>query len=769
MTKQYHRNRARTGVGLAFLGAASAFSLAPMGTATAQEGDADEIVVTANRSGEQSLQDIPMAVSAIDPQDMSRRGVESLRDIVRVVPSIHVTEQGPGQTKIDIRGLSTGTFSFTETSDRPLVAIYLDDAPISIQGANPEIRVFDLERIEVLRGPQGTLYGSGSMAGTIRYITRKPDANRMWGNVEAVASTTEEAGDLGYSLRGSVNAPLDENLALLVSAYWGEDAGFIDNIGTGEVDANSAQTMQARLAARWNVTPNLMIDASALFSNLETQGRPAAFTGLGEYTYESLTEEGWSDDFRLYNLTGDYDFGDVRLVSSTSFIDRAYELDISGSAFEYLNDALFRFVLGYAGPRLPGPGNIDQEVQTFTQEVRLLSAGEGPLSWSLGAFYENTSRDFEQLNPVPGLDALVTGFASTDYFAPATDTIYFGTQAIEERQWAIFGEATYAFTPRLRGTIGLRYFDFEQTFDLRFTGLVGAFLPNFPTPTGAQPLVQSGNPTESGVNPRFVLSYDVSDDVMIFAEASRGFRYGAVNEPVPDGYCGADLAAIGIAQAPTSFGPDSLWNYSVGQRGVYADGRVTFNTTAFHIVWSDVQARNNLPCGYYFRENEGEVTSTGVEIESRFRLTDSLTVGFNASFTEAQASQDIPGGPSSFIALEGDAAPFFPRWIAALTSEYSVPVGAAAMTFTADLFYRDETPTRFRSDNPTYRVIPEQTILNASAIYDAGDWEIGVFGTNLTNDEALSLIEVSGGFGAPGDTWYYGRPRTIGVRTRLSF
>ncbi|MEM7282403.1 MAG: TonB-dependent receptor plug domain-containing protein, partial [Pseudomonadota bacterium] len=191
----------------------------------------DEIVVTASRRGAVSLQDLPISVSAIAADSISQQGVDGIVDIIKSVPSINVIQLGPGQTQFTIRGVASGAFAPTETGDRPLVAVYFDDVPISIQGYNPDLKVYDLERVEVLRGPQGTLFGAGSMAGTVRYITKKPSVDAFDGSVEAVLSTTAEAGDPNWNIRGSINAPISDNVAFLGAVYHGDDAGFIDNTG----------------------------------------------------------------------------------------------------------------------------------------------------------------------------------------------------------------------------------------------------------------------------------------------------------------------------------------------------------------------------------------------------------------------------------------------------------------------------------------------------------------------------------------------------------
>jgi len=720
-----------------------------------------DIVVTATRNRAQSLQTVPMAVSAISAESLDSKGIGSIADIVKSVPSVNIVERGPGQSQVTIRGIASGAFSITETGDRPLVSVYLDDVPISIQGANPDLKVFDLERVEVLRGPQGTLYGSGSMAGTIRYITIKPSTKGFSGSAEGVLSGTSHAGDPNWNARASFNVPLGPDTAVLLTGYTGRDAGFIDNVGTGQKDANSNRTTQARGALRWTGVDNLTVDASLLYSRLTTNGLSVAYSGYPQYTYDSLAKEFYRDRMLVGNLTAELDLGGARLSSSSSYIDRKYSSQTSGFNYEYILDFLF------GGVRTAAPSLVNQKIQTFTQEVRLVSDSDSAFSWSVGGFYEHTKRSYDQNIPMAGLDAAIGLNSVTSFGTPFPNDLFFGTQNIKERQFALFGEANYKFTPELDFTAGVRYFNFRQTFDLAFTGAAGSAFDANPTgnPTYL-PLTQTGKPKANGFNPRFVLSYKPDHDAMIFAEASRGFRYGSVNEPVASAFCSG-------LTAPTTVGADNLWNYAVGLKSQFADRKVTFNVTGFFIDWRDVQSRVDLSCGYYYRLNQGHIQSKGLELETAFRPLRNLTITFNGSYTDAKSKSDVISPDGQAVALDGDRAPLFPRWIGALSSQYVIPAGEGNVTLSTDLQYRSNFYNRFRPDNVNYRETPDQTLVNASITYDIGAWQFGIFGTNLTNSPAYAFVDAPrdrpGTLTAPNEARFYGKPRTIGARARVKF
>lgn len=281
-----------------------------------------EIVVSATRVGEESMQKIPMAISVISPAALDAKGLSGISDFVGELPSVNMQSVSPGENVIDMRGLVTSALDPTNAQIRSLVALYLDDSSIGMEGFNPDLHVYDLERVEVIRGPQGTLYGAGSMAGTIRLITKKPDPTAFLGDADLSVSETQHGGT-NTSIRGMVNLPLiDDKLAARLVLYRSDDSGYIDNVELGERDANPAYATQGRLAVRWLPSDTFTLDVSALFARLNAQGRNTVYPQLGAYTYESLTPEQLSDYFKLYNVTADWNLSFAHLISSSSYTQR---------------------------------------------------------------------------------------------------------------------------------------------------------------------------------------------------------------------------------------------------------------------------------------------------------------------------------------------------------------------------------------------------------------------------------------------------------------
>lgn len=708
--------------------------------------DLEEVVVTANRVSAQSLQEIPMAVSSLSADDLSSKGLLTMQDFLRSVPGVALDSNQPGLNRILMRGMVATGFDYTAIQDRSLVAVYLDDIPITLNTSNPDLRVADLERVEVIRGPQGTLYGAGSMAGTVRYVTKKPDAQQFHGLAEAQTSTTE-GGGVNWNVRGSANLPLvADRMALRLGVFQEDEDGYIDNIGTGQRDANATRSTQGSAALRWLPNDALTVDATVVYQDLDNDGANIVYRQLGN-RYTSTRPVEFHDELKIYNLTLTYDAGPARLVSSTSYLDRDFQFVTS---FDF-------FIADLLGEALPSPSVQMNSVDNFTQEIRAIFGEGRRLRGQVGAYYGRDQRHYTQHTFAFGMDDLL-GIDSRDLFALDRDEIYFGRIPTEDKQRALFGEGTFDVTDRLAVTAGLRYFQFEGPAKFAQGGLAG---------TDAEGLPIDGEATEKadGLNPKLNLSYRLSDDFMVFAEAARGFRYGGVNYPVPESFCAADLAADGLTGAPLTFGPDRVWSYSLGEKWTSGDRRALVNATAFYIKWSDAQTLHVLPCGYSFFENVAELTSKGVELETQFRLTPALVFAVNAAYTDATTDTAI----ATIEAAAGDRVPFFPEWTATAAAEYSWAARSGDITFSAEYSYRGAMGTDFNPALPAYRSVPSTSVVNAAVNFIAGPWQFGIFGTNLTNREQISQVDNADAVAEPGDALYVGRPRTIGLRLQREF
>jgi len=726
-------------------------------------GQLAEVVVTSNRLGEQDLQKTPITVTSLDTNTLDRTNLNSLADITRDVPGINVTDFGGGQNVIIIRGVTTdGLPVNTDNETQPTVSVYLDDTPISLAGATPDLRVFDLERVEVVRGPQGTLYGAGAMAGNIRYITRKPNPNAFDALLEASGDNTKY-GTTGWSVRGSLNTPLIANqLALRVGVYQGEDPGWIDNVLTGQTNVNSQRNTQVRAALRLTNTGGWTVDASYLYGKVRRDENNNVYSGLGVDQYAGVVPGQYEDKFQILNLTAEYKAASFDFISSTSYDDRTIDSTTDQSFF---GEGISSFFTSPPVPAvdIPTANVLRNGIHDFAQELRIASTAWKKWKGQAGIFYEHQGRDQWQNFPSKGFDALWGG-NSLDVGAFTTDTFFSGQTDAITRQTAVFGELTYSPNELFDLTMGARYFDWHQSFDLYFAGLFGI------NPATGAPLTVNGSSKETGTNPRINAVLHVTPDFMVFAEAAKGFRYGGINQPVPLGpppACSDYLAPL--TSAPLTFGPDHLWSYSLGEKATLFDRRMTLNATVFELRWSDVQTRKNLPeCGYYYIQNKGDVRSDGVEFEGQWQVTPTLAFGVTGAYVDARADGPI----ANLNAPDGARAPYFPKVTASLQATYhrAFPIGNFLLT--ADFNHRGDVTTDFDATSSDFRTIPANNVLNAAATLQHGRFEWTVYGRNLTNERIIIGNNANVGPGAPyqpGDLLYIGRPLTVGLKVGVRF
>lgn len=785
---------------------------APPAAAAAETDGLGDIVVTATRSGAASLQKVAIPISVVNVEQVTRSNQGNLVDLAKFTPSLSITEGAPGFNKFNMRGLTTGGYATSDTSDRTLVAVYLDDTPISVQGQTPDLKVYDLERVEILRGPQGTLYGAGSMAGTVRFVTAKPDAGKTFGYGEVDGAYTHH-GEGSYNVRGMINLPLvTDKLALRGNFYVGTDGGFIDNIGgINKQNVNSNHTTQARVAARWTPVPELVIDAAFTFEKSRAKGLNSVLDGLRPYAVSTNGPEGTDDNFKLYQLGADYDLGFAHLVATGAYTDRKIGFDASpepqiGYFFQDYGSGLpigqgsypiFTAPTSYdqnITNKIPAElYQIDQKLKDYMAELRLVSNNDGPVTWTVGAFYEKQKRRLVQDIPTPGFDKL----SYENYFygpfntpdgkydsqlvdgAFQKDDIFSGLQNTDEHQFAAYADGTWHVTPKLDVSAGVRYFNFKEKYFLFESGVYGVI--------DHVPLTLNARLKSHGFNPRANVSYKVSDDFMVYAEAAKGFRYGGANQPVPlgstgvAGQCTTNLAGYGYTQAPLTYGPDKLWSYTVGEKAKFADGRITVNASAYYIDWQDVQTRLRLDCSYFFTDNKGKITSKGLELESMFKLNREITLSGSMGYSDSTANGDIP----TVGAFDGDRTPYFPKWTASARLFYDRPIGDGELHLQFGYAYQSNQHTTFNNfatrivngvltksgPSSTFAVIPAQNDFSASVAYDIGRFEFGLFGTNLSNGVKAVNISRATYYQVyqAGSRVSIARPRTVGVRAKVTF
>ncbi|WBX86279.1 TonB-dependent receptor [Sphingosinicella microcystinivorans] len=739
---------------------------------TAPTLDAGEIVVTARKTSER-LQDVPISVNAMTGDQLRERGAVDVKDIMRSVPGLSFSNVERGLGNYNIRGVST-------VASSPTVGIYLDDISLvtiatTFSGAFDPI-FFDMERLEVLKGPQGTLYGGSSMGGAIKYVSARPDVSALSGSAAAGFAATAH-GDPSYNVEGILNLPLvTDKLAMRTGFLYRRDGGYIDNApglvrnsnysstpspdytplvqdalsGRSSSNHNKADSFVGRLSFQWEPDATWAIRPALFYQRYELKNPSQFFLGDTEKLTSSFRlPQRTTDKTGIYSLDIGKSLGAVQFTSLTAYFDRR---------LDWWRDYSF-FVGGLVPPMFPLTSNnlSASHTKQFSQEVRLSSGGPADrLKWVAGLYYSWQDDNLYQIVDTPGAEPII-----------GTTTGYVGDTTTKTKQYAAFGEATFSITDRLDVTAGVRLFQIRQEVDIMGNGPFN----------GGLTLVEGRKSNEKGVNPKVGVSYKPTPDTMIFASAAKGFRPGGPNRfQINPVLCAADLERLGLTAAPDSFESDNLWSYELGTKNQFAGGRVTLNGAVFFTDWKKIQQQLNLiNCGFAFTGNAGSAEVKGAEVEGRFTVVPGFQIGGNATYTSAKITDAAPGTS----AQDDDEVLAVPKWMASAFASYGFDVGSGwRAQARAEYQYQSKARRMFdRVQAVTFSdaemgLVPNLAefregydVVNASISADNGSTELRLYFNNIF--DVQPWIDTNLGSGNDYATTL--RPRTIGIEVRQKF
>ena len=759
----------------------------------------EEMVVTA-RKREETLQEVPMAVSAPSESELRDRGAENLEDVAANVAGFTVQNLGPGQSQIAMRGVSAGQIIRDMPGVKEQVGVYLDESVISLSLFTPDIDLFDLSRIEVLRGPQGTLFGSGSLSGTVRYITNQPKLSVSESIGDFTVSSIGDGGT-GGSAKYAGNVPFGDKAAMRIVAYYTRYGGYTDAVQPDlsvQENVNTGSRIGARATFLFQPNDRLKITPRLLFQQVEMDGwnrndlfnilaNPFTTTrpkvNLGEREIFTQIDEPFTDDFLLGDLNIAYDFGGTTLTSVTSFTDRdvlvvrdatALTGSITGGSFGLPANV---YTIG-------SPLDDATQAKAFTQELRLSGSRPG-LDWVGGAFFSTIDRDYGQSLLVNGFET-ATGIKTAGNFGAGRDVLFYSDLSYKFDQMALFGEGTWSATDRLDLTGGLRYYDFKEDRKQAFDGYFAA--------AGRS----TGSSEANGIAPRVMASYKLSDTTRLNAQVSKGFRLGGINDPLNVPLCTpADLVTFG---GRDSWKDEELWNYEVGSKSRILGGRGTFNAAAFYMDIENLQATVTAgSCSSRVVFNVPKARSTGAEVEFTLAPTDHFDFAISASFTDSKLRSTVtstsPSGQVSVVAgiKEGNRLPTVPqsqlaaaasyRWLMRGMASYVsgayqhvgsryTQIGDQADGFgTVNLnsFGANSIGGPFTQSTFTFNPeLPAYDIVNLRVGILRGLWDIALFVNNITDERALLSLDQERGTRAR-VSYLINQPRTIGISTRVNF
>ena len=757
--------------------------------------DGNVIIVSATKR-DTTIQDVPFSINAQTQEDIQRSGAVTLEDLSRNVAGLTIQNLGPGQSQVSVRGISAGQVVRDQPGVKEQVGVYLDESVISLSLFTPDIDLFDLNRVETLRGPQGTLFGSGSVGGTIRYITNQPTLGVSEGQVEANINLID-GGNMGGHLKGAINVPLGDNAAIRAVGYYTRYAGFIDAQGPGGGEnVNDGERYGGRLALTFAPTDTLSITPRVIYQKIEANGfnrqeifnlfanrftttRPAV--QLGERTQYLLLPERFEDETFIADLTVNIGVGEHELTSVTSYINRDILVSRDASALT----GSVSVDLGYPNAAVLLPSNLRDttDLKTFTQELRFASDYDGPFQWLIGAFYSDVKRDYRQRLPTPGYDAFTdatlgagTSAAVANGF-PANSP-FNSDLPFDIKQFAVFGEASYEITDSLTFTAGGRYYDFEETRTITTGGLFA---------NGDAGVVD--RTASNGVTPRFLLSYKASDNVTVNAQAAQGFRLGGVNDPLNTPLCNAtDLALFGGFQ---DYGDEKLWNYELGVK-TQGSG-FTFNAAAFYNDISNLQVTLDAgSCSSRIVFNVPEAFAAGVEAEIGFEPSPGLNFNLSGSYVKSEFNSTLPGALASATGIrDGNRLPSVPEFQFSASTSYEWDMGDSATAFVngsvQHVGSRYTQPSDQENNPRTFvhglpfggapataattvdLLLPDYQLVNLSAgvELDSG-LSFTAYVNNLFDENPLlSFDRERGGRARLG--YNIGQPRTFGITARQTF
>lgn len=787
----------------------------------AQDGAArlEEVVVTASRRNE-TVQDIPINISAVSAEKITKLRLFGINEISRYVPGLQVIDRGPRNETPDVmvRGLNTSGLGPGFSSDT--VATYFGDIPIAL-----DIKPIDLERVEVLIGPQGTLYGQGTMGGAIRYLPQRADAGEFTADVRAGLSQNSESDGFMNDVGVTLNLPIiADTLALRVNLDRLDDPGFIDynfvvresgvsdpepdfgnpaevaaNLRRVE-DANTEETTTARVNLRW--TPNERIDANLwyLYQDTEAGGRQIAHRlALGTSQYESALRYEEPNDFKneLYSIEvkADLNFAEATFVYGRTEYEELGQRDQT--------DLLLDFQYGYeAFPTFSSFTREASEETTDTYELRLVSQHEGPISWVVGYFQNEIDSESESREFTPGFDQFaVDNFGGVQLRPDSLE--YISRTFVEETEKAFYGELSYRmFDDRFEATVGFRRYE----FDVNNTSGFG--LPLFETVFLGEAQdsinIDLGNNvgTDEGNLVKVNLAFDIDADNMIYATYSEGYRNGGVNAVPACTETEAELLASGnqaLCALPDEvfIAPDQIENYELGYKGILFDGSVSLNAALFYIDWTDLQVDTVTTFGSLpITGNGSAAESTGLELSGSWAINQNWEANFTYAYTNAELVDDAPGLVSDFTALNGSRLPGHAEHQGSFNLTYTTYIDAMELAVNYGFVYSgdiynvtggDEDPLVTEDGAPADfggEAIPSYDVHHLSATLSKDSWTAQAFVDNLFDEYYITGTRATRRFlqnerTGPGNDingftlrsygQFVGAPRTMGVRVTYSF
>lgn len=737
----------------------SCFAQAQAQAPTAGSESMPDIVVTAQKRNE-SINTVPISISAATQAQLDAKGLKNIDDLIRTTPGLAVQKGGALDDIISIRGITSNVGAST-------TAVYVDETPVSARnicfycGFTAYPQLFDLERVEVLRGPQGTLFGASSMGGTIRFITPKPDLEKYTGYARAEVSTTEH-GAPSWELGAAIGGPIvEDKVAFRASGWTRLDGGYIDAVDqtTGRVtdkNTNQRRSYVARLAVTVKPAEQLTITPSFYYQKMNVADRDTFWPDAGTFRSYMPQLQPYTDRQIIGALDATYDAGSVTIKSVTSIYNRKQERadDYTLSDFAYFAGTDDRSAL----PNYLSTNYQNTSQKNFTQELRASTNGTGPFSFTGGFYFNRSINAFQQASKSDFdlfSETFYGGTAAQIFGFPLIDgASYREKDRLVDKEYAVFGEVSYKLANGLKASLGARVS--HNTYNLTIDT---ASITNSVVPT----IYRSGKATP--VTPRASLSYQ-HGRTLFYATAAKGFRIGGGNTSLASvASCAGDLRSLGFSDVPGSYKSDSLWSYEAGAKRSFAGGRGSIGASAFWVDWKNIQTNILLPtCGYNYTGNVGKARVRGFDMEGSFRPFTGLTLNGSVAYTDAVNLESVVVNGSTVVSAGSKLQ--VPDWSATVGAEYTVPLGIKNLYLRGDYQFANLIPPLSQPGDLAYDPVLTGTgAINFASLRTgvrARGLDISLFVNNIFNDRpSLGLGHELRGLGNVRNVTL--RPRTFGL------
>lgn len=714
---------------------ALACALLPASVIAADANDGiEEVIVTASKRN-QSLQDFSGSVSVIS----NFQHIKSISDIARQVPGFSIVDAGArNPTGLVIRGLRMDEIDSNDLGgDGSAVASYVDNIPLQGHFVPPSFSVKDLQQVEILRGPQGTLYGNSSIGGLIRYVTAKPDLSVSSVKASAEISQTRHSADLNYDTDLVVNTPLvDNTLGLRLLLGKTENQGFIDNdyLLTGPAkDINDDQTKQTRISLLWQPTNDFSLNSMYHYQKINASDRQAtnkSFTG-DQYSASSRYEQPMQGKLQLASIDAEYMMDFATFTASVNHYD--YAQDERADQTDYLIALGGSYYTDYDDFSAFTAANVD--VVKDSVELRLVSMQEQPLRWLVGGFYSRDDLDVLIRDVAPGFAA----FSRED--RPG-DLDYMATQTETLDEYSLYAEASYDLMEQWEATVGMRHFRYED--DLESCSAI------YPTEVGLG--CESGDDISNDFLGKFSTAYKFSNNQNVYFSVAEGYRRG-----------GANLIPTGVT-THRFYAPDAAVNYELGWRGNWLDDEIQLNVALYSIDWSDIQ----LPLsedGRGYTGNAGEAQTNGVELNGSVQVNSNIKLLVTYNYNNAETTQAV----EELAINDGDRLPGSPRTQASFALDFAYPINTVELEANISIHRMGDVYTALNPSYYNYQKLQSYNTANAHIGVSLRNWYLGAFVNNIGNVRGITGARSDEWHGEQGKFEYITRPRTVGLSVSYQY